>query len=819
MRPRYYVVLTSCSPHSAPHPLLAPRSRSPFTPTATGCPTCGQADPPHMGGLLFKPIRISRSNRHSCGFRDVIGTNPGSNLDSCERLRATGTNPGSNPHSCERHRATGTNPGSNPHSCEHIGRQARIRLESGFVRTASGDGHESRLESRFVRTASGDGHESRARIGIRANGHRETGTNPGSTLGSCERHRATGTNPGSTLDSCERHRATGTNPARDPGFVRTASGDGTNPARSGFVRTVIGRQARIPARIRIRANGIGIGRRYARIPARIRIRASGIGRRARILVRIRVRANGIGRRARIPVRISDSCEQHRETGTNPGSNRRSCERSSGDRHESRLDPGFVRTASGDGHESRLESGFVRTVIGRQARIPARIRIRANGIAMGRRHESRLESAFVPAASGDGHESSFKSAFVRAASGDGHESRLESAFVRAASASGDGHESRLESASCERHRRRARIPARIGVRANGIGRRACESSFESGFVRTPSGDGHEFRLEIGFVRVLDRGPDDQGMCSSGTRTHGRCASAAAARVRAGAHSCRRGHVPAAGRTFRRPGARSGGRAHVPAAARTFLRAGHFRWAGAGEAHVGPVCRDASAVWSPAYEARRHVRFAVRPACRDLDAAARSSVRAPNWSIGRDQARIAELNPLGQVPVLVLDDGEPLVESAVILDYLDQLVGPARALVPASGEARRRVLGLTALAAGVADKARLQMYERVFRPAGLQHEPLRLRLRAQMLATCERLEETCAGRGGAEWLVRRPDHAGRRDARLRGDVRERDRRARRLGALPALRARHARISELRRFARSTCASTRRSSAKRAARARRG
>jgi hypothetical protein len=42
---------------------------------------------------------------------------------------------------------------------------------------------------------------------------------------------------------------------------------------------------------------------------------------------------------------------------------------------------------------------------------------------------------------------------------------------------------------------------------------------------------------------------------------------------------------------------------------------------------------------------------------------------NWSIGRDQARIAELNPLGQVPVLVLDDGEPLVESAVILDYLD------------------------------------------------------------------------------------------------------------------------------------------------------
>src|SRR5215212_11817869 len=76
---------------------------------------------------------------------------------------------------------------------------------------------------------------------------------------------------------------------------------------------------------------------------------------------------------------------------------------------------------------------------------------------------------------------------------------------------------------------------------------------------------------------------------------------------------------------------------------------------------------------------------------------------NWSVGKDQARIAELNPLGQVPVLVLDDGEVLVESAVILDHLDQRAGPARALVPATGPARRRVLGLTALAAGIADKA--------------------------------------------------------------------------------------------------------------------
>src|SRR5262249_22136025 len=66
-------------------------------------------------------------------------------------------------------------------------------------------------------------------------------------------------------------------------------------------------------------------------------------------------------------------------------------------------------------------------------------------------------------------------------------------------------------------------------------------------------------------------------------------------------------------------------------------------------------------------------------------------------------------------------------------------------------RRQVLGLAALAAGVADKARLQIGERVFRPAALRHEPLRLRLRAQMLATCERLERVCVARGDAPWLV--------------------------------------------------------------------
>lgn len=115
---------------------------------------------------------------------------------------------------------------------------------------------------------------------------------------------------------------------------------------------------------------------------------------------------------------------------------------------------------------------------------------------------------------------------------------------------------------------------------------------------------------------------------------------------------------------------------------------------------------------------------------------------NWSIGKDIDQIKQLNPLGQVPILVLDDGDVLVDSAVILDYFDDRVGPARALVPRAGDARRRVLAATALATGMADKARLQMYELLFRPKELRHPPVLARLNGQMLATAAELDKLCA-----------------------------------------------------------------------------
>lgn len=124
---------------------------------------------------------------------------------------------------------------------------------------------------------------------------------------------------------------------------------------------------------------------------------------------------------------------------------------------------------------------------------------------------------------------------------------------------------------------------------------------------------------------------------------------------------------------------------------------------------------------------------------------------DWSVGRDFERIRQHNPLGRVPTLVLDDGEALLESAAILDYLDDRVGPARALLPAGGPERRLALQQMALATGAADKGREQIYERAFRPPEKHHEPWLQRCRAQMHGALAAIERHCEGLGARRWLV--------------------------------------------------------------------
>lgn len=75
----------------------------------------------------------------------------------------------------------------------------------------------------------------------------------------------------------------------------------------------------------------------------------------------------------------------------------------------------------------------------------------------------------------------------------------------------------------------------------------------------------------------------------------------------------------------------------------------------------------------------------------------------WSVFGDAERIRTLNPLTRVPVLVLDDGEALIETSAILDHLDRHAPPGHALIAAEGAARRACLRVMALASGLSDKA--------------------------------------------------------------------------------------------------------------------
>jgi len=124
---------------------------------------------------------------------------------------------------------------------------------------------------------------------------------------------------------------------------------------------------------------------------------------------------------------------------------------------------------------------------------------------------------------------------------------------------------------------------------------------------------------------------------------------------------------------------------------------------------------------------------------------------NWSVGRDFDRIREYNPLGRVPTLVTNEGERLMESAAILDFLDERAGPERALLPPSGPERRQALNLMAMATGAGEKGVLQVYERAFRPEEKRHQPWVDRCRLQMSSSLAAIDRYLGERGVSQWLV--------------------------------------------------------------------
>src|SRR3954468_998729 len=90
----------------------------------------------------------------------------------------------------------------------------------------------------------------------------------------------------------------------------------------------------------------------------------------------------------------------------------------------------------------------------------------------------------------------------------------------------------------------------------------------------------------------------------------------------------------------------------------------------------------------------------------------------WSTFGDAEKIAPYNPLRRGATLGLGGGGVLIESAMILDHLDELAGPDKALIAPRGPQRRHALRICALAMGLGDKSVSLLYERVLRKDALK-----------------------------------------------------------------------------------------------------
>ena len=89
-------------------------------------------------------------------------------------------------------------------------------------------------------------------------------------------------------------------------------------------------------------------------------------------------------------------------------------------------------------------------------------------------------------------------------------------------------------------------------------------------------------------------------------------------------------------------------------------------------------------------------------------------------------LRKTNPLGKIPVIIIEDGSAIYDSRVILDYLDERAGGGK-IVPRQGPQRVAALRLQALCDGILDASILTVYESRFRKPEM-HEAKWLELQA-------------------------------------------------------------------------------------------
>ena len=113
-----------------------------------------------------------------------------------------------------------------------------------------------------------------------------------------------------------------------------------------------------------------------------------------------------------------------------------------------------------------------------------------------------------------------------------------------------------------------------------------------------------------------------------------------------------------------------------------------------------------------------------------------------SVFRNFDEFSRINPLVKAPTLVCDDGTVLMDSTLIIDYLNDLVPPAQRLMPPDPAARMAALRHIGVALVACEKAVQHYYERGLRPTDKQHAPWLARVDGQLKLAFEELERMVA-----------------------------------------------------------------------------
>ena len=120
-----------------------------------------------------------------------------------------------------------------------------------------------------------------------------------------------------------------------------------------------------------------------------------------------------------------------------------------------------------------------------------------------------------------------------------------------------------------------------------------------------------------------------------------------------------------------------------------------------------------------------------------------------SVFRHMDRFRAINPVIKAPSFVCDDGTVLMDSTLILDYLEHCVAAGNGLMPPGGEPRKQALRLIGISMAANEKNVAMVYEKDQRPADKRHQPWIDRAVDQVHAAMGMLEEAVGG--ARPWLA--------------------------------------------------------------------